>query len=121
MVVGIRQTSSATSTVMVGGDAGANPGRRIRCVYAVNCVGEQRNYGQQEDDRQSGEQYVQRDFVWGLLTFGAFDRAIIRSRKVSPGFEVIRTLSQSEITLVPPVTADRSPPDSRMTRGRSRR
>src|ERR1017187_6226099 len=42
-------------------------------------------------------------------------RAIIRSRKVSPGLEVMRTLIQSLNTLVPPVTALRSPPDSRMT------
>src|ERR1035441_4102984 len=42
-------------------------------------------------------------------------RAIMRSRKVSPGLEVIFTLIQSLRTLVPPVTALRSPPDSRMT------
>src|SRR5664280_594827 len=41
--------------------------------------------------------------------------AIMRSRKVSPGLEVMRTLIQSLNTLVPPVTALRSPPDSRMT------
>ncbi len=35
--------------------------------------------------------------------------------KVSPGFEVILTTIRSESTLVPPVTADRSPPDSRIT------
>ena len=39
----------------------------------------------------------------------------MRSRKVSPGFEVIFTLIRSERTLVPPVTALRSPPDSRIT------
>src|ERR1700680_755076 len=55
------------------------------------------------------------------ISFGVFcrsapsTRAIMRSRKVSPGFDVIRTLIQSEITLVPPVTAERSPPDSRIT------
>src|ERR1017187_4841067 len=42
-------------------------------------------------------------------------RAIMRSRKVSPGLEVMRTLIRSLNTLVPPVTALRSPPDSRMT------
>ena len=40
---------------------------------------------------------------------------IIRSRKVSPGFAVTLTFSQSDKTLVPPVTDDLSPPDSRMT------
>ena len=55
------------------------------------------------------------------ISLGVFRRsapstiAIIRSRKVEPAAEVIRTLSQSETTVVPPVTADRSPPLSRMT------
>ena len=39
----------------------------------------------------------------------------MRSRKVEPGAAVMRTLIQSESTCVPPVTAERSPPDSRMT------
>src|SRR6516162_4497205 len=42
-------------------------------------------------------------------------RLIIRSMNVSPGLEVISTTIRSDRTLVPPVTADRSPPDSRMT------
>ena len=55
------------------------------------------------------------------ISFGVFWRsapstsAIIRSRNVSPGFAVIRTTIWSESTRVPPVTAERSPPDSRMT------
>ena len=39
----------------------------------------------------------------------------MRSRNVSPGFDVILTMISSESTRVPPVTADRSPPDSRIT------
>ncbi len=42
-------------------------------------------------------------------------RAIMRSRNVSPGLEVILTMIQSESTFVPPVTAERSPPASRIT------
>ena len=42
-------------------------------------------------------------------------RVIIRSRKVCPRSAVMRTTIRSERTLVPPVTAERSPPDSRMT------
>ena len=42
-------------------------------------------------------------------------RAIIRSTNEWPGSEVIRTTIRSESTTVPPVTAHRSPPDSRMT------
>src|SRR5258708_7245475 len=55
------------------------------------------------------------------ISFGVFCRsapstkAIILSRKVSPGFEVMRTLITSESTRVPPVTADLSPPASRIT------
>ena len=41
--------------------------------------------------------------------------AIIRSRKASPGLTVTRTTIQSDNTCVPPVTALKSPPDSRMT------
>ncbi len=41
--------------------------------------------------------------------------AIMRSRKVFPGSAVMRTLIQSETTVVPPVTAERSPPASRIT------
>ena len=39
----------------------------------------------------------------------------MRSRKVSPGLAEICTTIQSESTRVPPVTAERSPPLSRMT------
>ncbi len=55
------------------------------------------------------------------ISFGVFWRwapstsAIMRSMKVSPGFEVISTTMRSDSTLVPPVTALRSPPDSRIT------
>ena len=42
-------------------------------------------------------------------------RAIILSRKLSPGSCVISTTIRSESTRVPPVTAERSPPDSRTT------
>jgi len=55
------------------------------------------------------------------ISFGVFLRlapstmAIIRSRNVCPGSAVQRTTIQSERTCVPPVTALRSPPLSRMT------
>ena len=55
------------------------------------------------------------------ISFGVFCRsapstsAIIRSRNVSPGLAVIRTTISSLSTRVPPVTAERSPPDSRIT------
>ena len=55
------------------------------------------------------------------ISFGVFcreapsTRAIMRSRKVSPGLDVMRTTISSESTRVPPVTAERSPPLSRIT------
>ena len=59
--------------------------------------------------------------ILSAISFGVFWRSapstslIMRSRKVEPWAAVMRTLSQSETTRVPPVTADLSPPDSRMT------
>ena len=55
------------------------------------------------------------------ISFGVFWRlapstnAIMRSRKLSPGFDEISTTIRSDSTRVPPVTELRSPPDSRMT------
>ncbi len=55
------------------------------------------------------------------ISFGVFwrrapsTRPIIRSRKLVPGSAVTRTLMRSDRTRVPPVTALRSPPASRMT------
>src|SRR5262245_13178761 len=59
--------------------------------------------------------------MFSAISFGVFCRsapstsAIIRSRNVSPGLDVMRTTIRSDSTLVPPVTAERSPPLSRMT------
>lgn len=41
--------------------------------------------------------------------------AIMRSRKASPGLAVTRITIQSDSTRVPPVTEQKSPPDSRIT------
>src|SRR3954471_16852994 len=59
--------------------------------------------------------------MWSAISLGVFclaapsTSAIIRSRNDSPGLAVMRTTIRSESTLVPPVTAERSPPLSRMT------
>ncbi len=59
--------------------------------------------------------------IVSAISLGVFCRsapstsAIIRSRKVCPGSAVTRIVSRSDRTRVPPVTAERSPPDSRMT------
>ena len=39
----------------------------------------------------------------------------MRSRNVAPGSALMRTTISSDSTRVPPVTAERSPPDSRIT------
>src|SRR2546430_961349 len=59
--------------------------------------------------------------ISSAISFGVFclsapsTSLIMRSRKVEPSAAVMRTLIQSDSTCVPPVTAERSPPDSRMT------
>ncbi len=59
--------------------------------------------------------------IVSAISFGVFcrlapsTRPIIRSRKVCPRSAVISTTIRSESTRVPPVTAERSPPDSRIT------
>ncbi len=59
--------------------------------------------------------------MFRAISLGVFCRlapstsAIIRSRKLSPGFWVTLITIRSDSTRVPPVTPDRSPPDSRMT------
>ena len=59
--------------------------------------------------------------MFSAISFGVFCRlapstnAIIRSMKLLPGSWVILTMMRSDSTVVPPVTAERSPPDSRIT------
>ena len=59
--------------------------------------------------------------MFSAISFGVFcrtepsTRAIIRSTNVWPGSVVILMTTRSESTMVPPVTEDRSPPDSRTT------
>ena len=103
MVVGMRQTSSETSTKTV---CGALEYMAKGCSVTTAS----RKMMVRPESR-----------MLSAISLGVFCRvapstsAIMRSRKVSPGLEVILTLIQSERTLVPPVTAERSPPASRMT------
>lgn len=59
--------------------------------------------------------------MFSAISFGVFCRdapstsAIILSMNEPPGSWVILTTMRSDSTVVPPVTAERSPPDSRMT------
>ena len=103
IVVGMRQTSRATSTGMLAGAA------------AYDAIG----FSVSTTTTKMIERLASRMF--SAISFGVFWReapstsAIMRSTKVSPGFDVMRTTMRSESTRVPPVTAERSPPDSRTT------
>ena len=109
MVVGIRQTSSATRTVS---DA-AVPWAAAFAAYTEN------GSSVAQANRKISVNLASR--MDSAISLGVRERlapstsAIMRSRKVSPGFAVMRTTSQSDSTRVPPVTAERSPPDSRTT------
>ena len=109
MVVGIRHTSRATSTVIVTGApslATATLNRENGSKVAVAS----------KNTRVSAMSSMVR-----AISFGVFCRlapstmAIMRSMNASPGFTATRTTSQSDNTRVPPVTAEKSPPDSRTT------
>ena len=104
IVVGIRQTSSATSTMTDCSALGVD-GERL-----------QGHDGEQEDDREPGEQDV-RARSRSASSGGSRPRRARSSGRgsVSPGCGVMRTTIWSDSTRVPPVTAERSPPDSRMT------
>ena len=67
MVVGIRHTNSATSTVMVTGA----PALATATLNSEN--GSKRRGRQQEHQRQRDQQNGQRDFVRRLLPLGALD------------------------------------------------
>ena len=75
IVVGIRQTSSETRTKTVCGEP------------EYDCERLQRHDRQQEDDRQSREQNVQRDLVRRLLPRCAFDQ---RDHAVEEGLAGVR-------------------------------
>ena len=59
--------------------------------------------------------------ILSAISFGVFCRSapstslIMRSRNEEPADAVMRITMRSEMTVVPPVTAERSPPDSRIT------
>ena len=75
IVVGIRQTSSATITVADSAD------------LAVERQRHQRHAGEQEDQRQADQQDVQRDLVRRLLARGALDQ---RDHAIEEGLARVR-------------------------------
>ena len=114
MVVGIRQISNATSTVTVMGAP------RPVARHTVEREGQQGRAHHQEDDGETRQQDVECDLVGRLLALGALHQADHPVEEPFAGSAVTRTTSQSDSTRVPPVTALRSPPDSRITGALSR-
>ena len=90
-------------------------GNRYVGHAGVKRHGHQRDASEQKDERETGEQNIERDLVGVFCRSAPSTRAIMRSRKDSPGLAVMRTTIRSDSTFVPPVTAERSPPLSRMT------
>ena len=109
MVVGARQTSSATSAVTLDGFA-------MKYCFASKS---EKAYSETVTNRKMMVSATSR--ICSAISFGVFLRdapstmAIILSRKLSPVSQVTLITSQSDTTVVPPVTALRSPPLSRMT------
>ena len=109
MVVGMRQTSSATSTVMVTGD----PLPALVTAYCEN--------GASVAVASRNTSVIMASRIASAISFGVRLRvapstmAIMRSRKPSPSRAVTRTRIQSLNTRVPPVTEEKSPPASRST------
>ncbi len=103
MVVGIKVTNSATST----GTARSVPEYFANPTSVTTAI---RKMMVRPASRMSSA------ISFGVLRRCApSTRAIMRSMNVLPGSAVIRTTSQSLTTWVPPVTALRSPPASRIT------
>ncbi len=111
IVVGIRQTSSATSTVMV--TTLPLPLPAASTLYCEN--------GNRVAVARTNTMVSATSRIVSAISFGVLRRlapstmAIMRSRKVSPGLTLHCTTSQSDSTRVPPVTEEKSPPDSRIT------
>ncbi len=109
IVVGIRHTSSATSTTI----------DTVAPAPAAVTANAENGASVAVASRNTSVSIASR--IDSAISFGVRPRfapstiAIIRSRNESPGLLVTRTTSQSESTRVPPVTEVKSPPASRST------
>ena len=103
IVVGIRHTSNAITVAMSRGDL-----RKLANGTRVTHTNRK--------TRVSTDNKAVRATSLGVFCRLALStRAIMRSMNPSPGLAVTLATNQSESTRVPPVTALRSPPDSRIT------
>ncbi len=109
MVVGMRQTSRATSTVT---------DTTVPVPLAPTAYSE-KGSSVTTTSRKTRVRPTSR--MVSASSLGVFWRLapstmeIMRSRKLSPGLAAMRTTIQSDSTRVPPVTELKSPPDSRIT------
>ena len=109
IVVGIRHTSRATKAVIVttwpafiASTENIENGSSVAVASSITIV--------------SATSRIVSAISFGVfLRFAPSTIAIIRSRNASPGFAVTLTTIQSDSTRVPPVTDEKSPPDSRIT------
>ena len=103
MVVGIRQMNSAPSTSgsRLTPEYWPRPSRLATAIRKIRV--------------SPASSTVSASSLGVLRRSAPSTMAIMRSRKVFPASAVMRTLIQSETTVVPPVTAERSPPLSRIT------
>ena len=109
MVVGIRHTSSAISAVMLttepdlaASTANIEYGSSVTVTTKNTIV-------------RATSKIVNAISLGVLARLAPSTMLIMRSRNDSPGFTIMRTTNQSDSTRVPPVTAEKSPPDSRTT------
>ena len=109
MVVGIRQTSKAINTVMVMGVP--EPAAVTLNIEKGNSV----TTTPRKTMVNATSKMVRAISLGVFCRLAASTIEIMRSRKVSPGLTVTLTTIQSDRTRVPPVTAEKSPPDSRIT------
>ncbi len=92
MVVGIRQTIRAISVEVWS------------CTPEYSAIGYNVTMTIRKNNGERHQQCVQRDLIGRFCGKRPPTRAIMRSRKLSPGSDVMRTFSQSDTTVVPPVT-----------------
>ena len=110
MVVGIRHTSNAISTV---GEKSTGFSGVLRNLPKGRSV----MHTSRKMIVNAESRIVSAISLGVFWRFAPSTRPIMRSRKLSPGLAEMRTLISSLSTRVPPVTLERSPPASRMTGG----
>src|SRR5207245_11503484 len=109
IVVGIRHTSNAISTVIVTADPAP-----LTCTLKTD-IGYSVTHTSRNISVSATSRIVSAISLGVLRRFALSTIAIIRSRNVSPGSAVTHTTSQSDSTRVPPVTAQKSEPAARIT------